>query len=199
MDTIAALCDPVIVMAEGRHLRQGIVRTIVGRRDPHGAGSVSWDGRRHDAVLTAGARTSSPGYGRDDEILKGAHLTVNDGEIVAIIGPNGAGKSTLLKTIAGLLHPSRGTHPRCATHRSMRCRRARSAAAASRSCRRSRTSSPRSRCARTWRWAATRSRRDAPAHRCRVRAASRCWPKGATARRARCRAGSARCWRWRWR
>ena len=23
MDTIAALCDPVIVMAEGRHLRQG--------------------------------------------------------------------------------------------------------------------------------------------------------------------------------
>jgi branched-chain amino acid transport system ATP-binding protein/neutral amino acid transport system ATP-binding protein len=34
---------------------------------------------------------------------------VNDGEIVAIIGPNGAGKSTLLKTIAGLLHPSRGT------------------------------------------------------------------------------------------
>jgi ABC-type branched-subunit amino acid transport system ATPase component len=23
MDTIAALCDPVIVMAEGRHLREG--------------------------------------------------------------------------------------------------------------------------------------------------------------------------------
>src|SRR5579859_1389034 len=49
------------------------------------------------------------GYGRDDQILKGAALTVAAGEIVAIIGPNGAGKSTLLKTIAGLLHPMRGS------------------------------------------------------------------------------------------
>jgi len=49
------------------------------------------------------------GYGRGDEILKGVSLTVAAGEIVAIIGPNGAGKSTLLKTIAGLLHPARGT------------------------------------------------------------------------------------------
>ena len=49
------------------------------------------------------------GYGRDDQILKGAALTVDAGEIVAIIGPNGAGKSTLLKTIAGLLRPSDGS------------------------------------------------------------------------------------------
>jgi branched-chain amino acid transport system ATP-binding protein len=49
------------------------------------------------------------GYGRDDQILKGANLVIDDGEIGAIIGPNGAGKSTLLKTIAGLLHPARGS------------------------------------------------------------------------------------------
>ena len=49
------------------------------------------------------------GYGRDDEILRGVDLVMQDGEIHAIIGPNGAGKSTLLKTIAGLLHPARGT------------------------------------------------------------------------------------------
>jgi branched-chain amino acid transport system ATP-binding protein/neutral amino acid transport system ATP-binding protein len=60
-------------------------------------------------VSLLAARDIVAGYGRDDQILKGAHLTVEDGEIVAIIGPNGAGKSTLLKTIAGLLHPSAGS------------------------------------------------------------------------------------------
>ena len=55
------------------------------------------------------ARDIVAGYGRGDEILKGVHLTIERNEIVAIIGPNGAGKSTLLKTVAGLLHPARGS------------------------------------------------------------------------------------------
>ena len=33
---------------------------------------------------------------------------INEGEIVSLIGSNGAGKSTVVKTIAGLLHPSKG-------------------------------------------------------------------------------------------
>ena len=41
--------------------------------------------------------------------LKGISLAVAEGEIVTLIGSNGAGKSTTLKTIAGLMHPRRGT------------------------------------------------------------------------------------------
>jgi branched-chain amino acid transport system ATP-binding protein len=48
------------------------------------------------------------GYGAADEIVRGAALRVDAGEIVALIGPNGAGKSTLLKLIAGLLRPRAG-------------------------------------------------------------------------------------------
>ncbi len=38
------------------------------------------------------------------DVLKGADLTINAGEIVALTGPSGSGKSTLLQ-IAGLLEP----------------------------------------------------------------------------------------------
>jgi branched-chain amino acid transport system ATP-binding protein len=42
------------------------------------------------------------------EIIRGASLTVEPGERVAIIGPNGAGKSTLFNLISGRLHPTSG-------------------------------------------------------------------------------------------
>jgi branched-chain amino acid transport system ATP-binding protein len=47
-------------------------------------------------------------YGRV-QALRGASLTVDTGEIVALIGSNGAGKTTTLRTISGLMHPQRGT------------------------------------------------------------------------------------------
>jgi branched-chain amino acid transport system ATP-binding protein/neutral amino acid transport system ATP-binding protein len=54
------------------------------------------------------ARELVGGYARDEQILKGASIRVEAGEIVVVIGPNGAGKSTLLKAIAGLVPTQSG-------------------------------------------------------------------------------------------
>jgi ABC-type branched-subunit amino acid transport system ATPase component len=43
MDTIASLCDPVIVMAEGRHLRQGSFADLAENPEVQEA----YMGRRH--------------------------------------------------------------------------------------------------------------------------------------------------------
>lgn len=48
------------------------------------------------------------GYGKI-EVLHGAAIHADGGEIICIIGPNGSGKSTLLKAIFGLLKPTKGT------------------------------------------------------------------------------------------
>src|SRR5260370_21048058 len=40
--------------------------------------------------------------------LRGASLTVRQGEIVAVMGPSGSGKSTLLHSLAGILVPEQG-------------------------------------------------------------------------------------------
>ena len=42
-------------------------------------------------------------------VIHDVSLEVKHGELVAVVGSNGAGKSTLLKTIAGALHPAKGS------------------------------------------------------------------------------------------
>jgi len=49
------------------------------------------------------------GYIPGVEILRGASLHVEQGEIVCLVGPNGAGKSTTMRMILGLVHPSGGS------------------------------------------------------------------------------------------
>jgi putative ABC transport system ATP-binding protein len=44
-----------------------------------------------------------------DAALRGADLTVQAGEIIAVLGPSGSGKSTLLQCAAGILQPDSGT------------------------------------------------------------------------------------------
>ncbi len=43
------------------------------------------------------------GYTKNNPILKGINLTVNQNEVVAIVGQNGAGKSTLAKAVMNML------------------------------------------------------------------------------------------------
>lgn len=60
-----------------------------------------------DAVLRADDLFG--GYLPGVDILNGADLYCNKGELVGIIGPNGAGKSTLLKALFGLVNVRTGS------------------------------------------------------------------------------------------
>ena len=69
----------------------------------------------HEAHLTAAegavlrADDLIAGYLPGVDILNGADVYCQEGELVGIIGPNGAGKSTLLKALFGLVKVGSGT------------------------------------------------------------------------------------------
>jgi len=42
-------------------------------------------------------------------VIHDVSFQVNEGELISIVGANGSGKTTLLKTVAGTLHPAKGS------------------------------------------------------------------------------------------
>ena len=147
MDFIARLCDPVIVMAEGKLLADGAPTTAMKNEAVIeaylGRGLKNRPRPRRSAgmsFLIGDAMTG--GYGGAD-ILHGCTIAVDKGEIAVIVGPNGAGKSTAMKAVFGMLRLRSGqvASRRRGHHRALAA--ASGCAPAWASCRRSPTSSPR--------------------------------------------------------
>jgi nitrate/nitrite transport system ATP-binding protein len=64
-----------------------------------------------DDVCFLECRGVAKGFGgasQRTEALEDIHLSVREGEFVAIVGASGAGKTTLISLLAGLLSPDRG-------------------------------------------------------------------------------------------
>ena len=74
---------------------------------PHGgpAGPAGPGGAPVSAIIEARGMVKSFGQ---TPALRGASITVRQGEILAVMGPSGSGKSTLLHCLAGILIPDEG-------------------------------------------------------------------------------------------
>ncbi|HET9500660.1 MAG TPA: ABC transporter ATP-binding protein [Marmoricola sp.] len=85
---------------------------VVAEADPH-APQVDPEARAEHLKHADGAVLRADdllaGYLPGVNILNGADLYCQEGELVGIIGPNGAGKSTLLKALFGLVKISSGS------------------------------------------------------------------------------------------
>ena len=85
---------------------------IIAEADPN-APKVDPEVRKAHLAAAEGAVLRADdllaGYIPGVNILNGADLYCQEGELVGIIGPNGAGKSTLLKALFGLVKVGSGT------------------------------------------------------------------------------------------
>jgi ABC-type branched-subunit amino acid transport system ATPase component len=109
MDFIARLCDPVIVMAEGKLLTQGTVDEVKSNEEVIEAYLGTGRKRaRGGSMKFLSATGMTGGYGGAD-IIEDCDITVEKGEIAVVVGPNGAGKSTAMKAVFGMLDLREGS------------------------------------------------------------------------------------------
>ncbi len=64
----------------------------------------------HPMLELTGITRRFPAGDRDVVVLRDVHLTIEEGEIVAIMGASGSGKSTLMNILGCLDHPSEGSY-----------------------------------------------------------------------------------------
>ena len=91
MEFVMALCDRILVLAEGRIIARG--RSGGGPPRSEGDRGLSWP-----LTTSCAFEDVVAGYGRET-ILRGLSFGVRRGAITTVIGPNGAGKSTAFKAV----------------------------------------------------------------------------------------------------
>ena len=102
MEFVMALCNRILVLAEGRIIARASRREV--RRDPEGDRGLSWP-----LTTSCASTTSSPATARRRSCT-GSPSVCARGAITTVIGPNGAGKSTAFKAVFGMLPVRVGPH-----------------------------------------------------------------------------------------
>lgn len=85
----------------------GRLSDIVLSRPENLVGGPSSGVPNFDLPLTLSGVRFRYGAG-DPEVLRGATLTINPGEMVAFVGPSGGGKTTLMRIMSGMADPTGG-------------------------------------------------------------------------------------------
>lgn len=91
---------------------RGLLRRL-GLRRPAVEPQSDWEslirpGRPPAGGIVVALEGIEASYG-GEAVLRDLHLTLREGECVALVGDNGSGKSTVARLLAGMIRPSRGT------------------------------------------------------------------------------------------
>ncbi|KAA2265676.1 ABC transporter ATP-binding protein [Solihabitans fulvus] len=126
LSVLAATCERIAVMYEGRIVEQGPSRELMGApKHPHSkalaaafpvVGDPEFRLTPQDAagdggtlLRTEGLRVDFPDRaGGTTHAVAGVDLEVREEEIVALVGQSGSGKTTLARTLLGLQQPTGG-------------------------------------------------------------------------------------------